>query len=201
MVTASRTTDPRDARVPVSVAGELKAEEAAQAIEPLSFQEGDPDDPKNWPKQLRWALTILLSCFTLISPMSSSTVAPALDVVKRGLHIPSPSRKQLALSIFVLFHGVGPHLVRPADRQALTSRKAILAPFSFYLYGTIIVIGGLNYLSLGLGYVLGSQLCAFSVDKIYRKLKSRDNSDKPEYKLPLAIFGAFLVPCGLFMYA
>jgi len=96
----------------------------------------------------------------------------------------------------------------------------ILALFLAYLYGTMylvlstfptlwveryhenVVIGGLNYLSLGLGYLLGSQVCAFSMDKIHRILRTRDNDyGKPECKPPLAIFSAFLVPAGLSIYA
>ena len=62
-------------------------------------------------------------------------------------------------------------------------------------------IGGLNYISLGIGFFLGTQICAPINDRIYRKLKKRNNNvGKPEFRVPLMVPGAILVPIGLFIY-
>lgn len=66
-------------------------------------------------------------------------------------------------------------------------------------YNQSVAIGGLHYISLGLGYLLGSQVCAFSLDKIYSHLSSNGIS-VPEHRLPLAILSAILVPSGLLIY-
>jgi multidrug resistance protein len=95
----------------------------------------------------------------------------------------------------------------------------ILACYMAYLYGLMylvlstfptlwtdvyhesIGIGGLNYISLGLGLFLGAQICARSQDRIYRALKKRNNGiGKPEFRVPLMVPGALLVPIGLFWY-
>jgi multidrug resistance protein len=69
------------------------------------------------------------------------------------------------------------------------------------VYHESIAIGGLNYISLGVGLFLGTQICAPSQDRIYRALKKRNNGvGKPEFRVPLMIPGAFLVPVGLFWY-
>lgn len=68
-------------------------------------------------------------------------------------------------------------------------------------YGESVGIGGLNYISLGVGFFLGTQICAPCQDRIYRALKARNNGvGKPEFRVPLMIPGALLVPVGLFWY-
>ncbi|KAG4429907.1 hypothetical protein IFR05_014613 [Cadophora sp. M221] len=95
----------------------------------------------------------------------------------------------------------------------------VLALYMAYLYGIMylvlstfpglweneyhesVAIGGLNYISLGVGFFLGTQIAAPCQDRIYRVLKKRNNGvGKPEFRVPLMIPGAFLVPVGLFMY-
>jgi multidrug resistance protein len=68
-------------------------------------------------------------------------------------------------------------------------------------YGESIGISGLNYISLGVGFFLGTQICAPLQDRIYRTLKARNNGvGKPEFRVPLMIPGAIFVPVGLFWY-
>ncbi|KAK7748967.1 hypothetical protein SLS53_000992 [Cytospora paraplurivora] len=96
----------------------------------------------------------------------------------------------------------------------------ILALYMMYLYGLMYLvlssfptlwtssygmstgIGGLNYISLGLGFFLGSQLCAPLQDRIYARLKRRYNVTvgRPEFRLPMMVPGALLIPIGLFIY-
>jgi multidrug resistance protein len=70
-------------------------------------------------------------------------------------------------------------------------------------YNESVGIGGLNYISLGVGFVLGSQISAPLQDRIYRTLKSRpanNNTGRPEFRVVLMVPAAFLVPLGLFIY-
>jgi multidrug resistance protein len=68
-------------------------------------------------------------------------------------------------------------------------------------YNETIGIGGLNYISLGIGFFLGTQICAPLQDRIYRALKARNGGvGRPEFRVPLMIPGAVLVPVGLFLY-
>lgn len=63
-------------------------------------------------------------------------------------------------------------------------------------------IGGLNYLSIGLGFLIASIFAAPLNDKIYVYLKyTRGNgSGKPEYRIPLMFPASLLVVVGLFTY-
>ncbi|KAI1828498.1 major facilitator superfamily domain-containing protein [Xylaria intraflava] len=68
-------------------------------------------------------------------------------------------------------------------------------------YGESLGIGGLNYISLGLGFFFGAQLCAPLQDRMYVSLKRRNGGiGRPEYRVPMMIPGAFLLPTGLIIY-
>ena len=69
-------------------------------------------------------------------------------------------------------------------------------------YGQSSGIGGLNYISIGLGFFIGAPLIGKTNDKIYRRFKKRDprGQGKPEYRMPLMIPFSFLVPIGMFIY-
>lgn len=62
--------------------------------------------------------------------------------------------------------------------------------------------GGLNYLSLGLGFFLGAQICAPLQDRIYVYLKVRRGHGvgRPEFRVPIMLPAAVLVPVGLLVY-
>ena len=60
----------------------------------------DPLNPKNWSMRQKWAATFVVSVFTLISPVSSSMVAPALQSMGRDLKITTDFELDMVLSIF-----------------------------------------------------------------------------------------------------
>lgn len=110
-------------------------------------------------------------------------------------------------------------LIRPFRLLGTQPIVQVLAIYMAYLYGLMYLVlstfpalwtirydqsvgmGGLNYISLGLGFFLGTQICAPINDRIYRKLKKRNNNTgKPEFRVPLMVPGSFLVPIGLFWY-
>ncbi|KIW28487.1 uncharacterized protein PV07_08147 [Cladophialophora immunda] len=110
-------------------------------------------------------------------------------------------------------------LVRPFRLLGTQPIIQALAMYMAYLYGLMYLVlstfpqvwediyhetvgvGGLNYISLGIGFFLGTQICAPINDRIYRRLKARNNDiGRPEFRVPLMLPGAVLVPIGLFIY-
>jgi MFS family permease len=68
-------------------------------------------------------------------------------------------------------------------------------------YGEALGIGGLNYISIGLGFFVGAQLCTPLQDRIYAALKRRYGGvGRPEYRVPMMVPGAVLLPVGLIIY-
>lgn len=81
---------------------------AANADDPnlVTWLADDPENPKTWTFGKKWAAVMIVSTFTLISPVSSSMTAPALDAIGAELGM-GGIEKELSLSIFVLAYAVG----------------------------------------------------------------------------------------------
>lgn len=65
----------------------------------------------------KWAATVVVSCFTFISPVSSSMVAPALGAIAAEFGITAKVESQLTLSVFILAYAVGPLLLGPLSEM------------------------------------------------------------------------------------
>ena len=95
----------------------------------------------------------------------------------------------------------------------------VLACYMAYLYGLMYLmlstfprlwtgqyrmsagIGSLNFISMGAGFFLGTQITAPLNDMLYRRLKKRNNGvGKPEFRVPIMVPASLLVPAGLFWY-
>lgn len=102
-------------------------------------------------------------------------------------------------------------LIRPFRLLGTQIIIQVLALYMAYLYGLMYLvlstfpsvwqgvyhesvgIGGLNYISLGVGFFVGSQTSARLNDKIYIALKRRNNNiGRPEFRVPLMVPGALL---------
>jgi hypothetical protein len=104
----------------------------------------DPENPKNWPKGLRWKNTWTISLFVFISPVSSSMIAPAMDDLAKSLGMHTEIEIYLSLSIFILAYAIGPIFFGPASE----------------LYGRVrlLQVSNLWYLAWNLG-------CGFATTK------------------------------------
>ncbi|KAF9773879.1 hypothetical protein IL306_008208 [Fusarium sp. DS 682] len=114
-------------------------------------------------------------------------------------------------------------LTRPFRLLFTQPILVFLAAYMTYLYGSMYLvlttfpalflkvyhetpgIQGLNYISLALGFFVGTQVCARSQDRIYKALKRRcckeGQPGRPEFRVPMMVPGAILVPTGLLVYA
>ncbi|TGJ85088.1 hypothetical protein E0Z10_g3701 [Xylaria hypoxylon] len=110
----------------------------------------DPENPKNWKFSKKWAAIFTVSLFSLISPISSSLMAPALGSIAHELDIMQAFERNLTLSVFVLAYAVGPLFWGPLSE----------------LYGRVIVLQLVNLIYLFFNLACGlartkSQLIAF----------------------------------------
>ncbi|KAL8755340.1 MAG: hypothetical protein Q9184_004824 [Pyrenodesmia sp. 2 TL-2023] len=112
-------------------------------------------------------------------------------------------------------------LIRPFRLLGTQPIVQVLAIYTAYLYGLMYLvlstfpvlwterygesvgIASLNYISMAVGFTLGTQIFSPLNDRIYRILKRRsaDGVGKPEFRIPVMVPGSFLVPIGLFIYA
>lgn len=134
----------------------------------------DPKNPKNWSMRRKWAATFIVSSFTLVSPISSSMISPALYSISDEFHITQNVEASLTLSIFVLAYAIGPLFLGPLSE----------------IYGRVVVLqlSNLFYLAWNLG-------CGFAQNKaqlmVFRFFSGLGGS------APLAIGGVSGPSCPL----
>ena len=99
----------------------------------------DPSNPLNWSHTKKWTATFLVSCFTFISPVSSTMVAPALDSMASDLKVTSGTEQYLMMSIFLLAYALGPFVIAPLSE----------------MYGRVVVLQSANMFYLVFNIVCG----------------------------------------------
>ncbi|EXL40211.1 hypothetical protein FOCG_17202 [Fusarium oxysporum f. sp. radicis-lycopersici 26381] len=132
----------------------------------------DPSNPHNWTKRKKWLSTILVSCFTFISPVSSTMLAPALPDLAKQFNISSDFETYLLMSIFLLAYAIGPFLLAPLSE----------------MFGRVVVLQSANMF-----YLIFNTVCGFSKTKeqmlIFRFLSGLGGS------APQALGGGVLSDC------
>lgn len=88
----------------------------------------DPLNPENWRRGRKWRVLIAISGFVLMAPISTTIVAPSLDVIARELSIESGAEKSMVLSIFLLGFGIGPLFISPLSE--IFGRTRVLQLFN-----------------------------------------------------------------------
>lgn len=94
----------------------------------------DPANPKNWSMGRKWAATFVVSSFTLISPVSSSMIAPALPAIGAQFHITDQVQLSLTLSIFLLAYAIGPLFMGPLSEMYGRARVLQLANLLYFFF-------------------------------------------------------------------
>ena len=118
-------------------------------------------------------------------------------------------------------HKMEHSLVRPFKLLFTQPIVIALALYMAYLYGLVYLvissfsalfvspdyynestgISGLNYIALAIGYFVGMQITSRFNDWVYRTLKKRNGGKgQPEFRIPVMIPCAILLPVGLFWY-
>ncbi|THX18413.1 MFS multidrug transporter [Aureobasidium pullulans] len=112
-------------------------------------------------------------------------------------------------------------LIRPFRLLFTQPIIQLLAVYLAYLYGIMYLVlssfsllwtsgkyysqpvgtSSLHYIAMACGLLIGAYICAPGQDKIYARFKHRnDGVGRPEFRVPLMIPSAFVVPVGLFIY-
>ncbi|KAI0051540.1 MFS polyamine transporter [Auriscalpium vulgare] len=92
----------------------------------------DPQNPRNWSSKKKWGATTIISCFTFISPVSSSMIAPAMTHVAQQFGIHNTAIEAMSTSVFVLAYAFGPLFLGPLSEIFGRSRVVQCANI-FYL--------------------------------------------------------------------
>ena len=104
-----------------------KEEQQKEAQDPNLVTWDSPDsqeNPRDWSHRRRWVVITIVSSYTLLSPLASSMIAPALPLLSRDFHLTSSVQESMMLSIFVLSFAVGPLLYAPLTE--MFGRRVVL---------------------------------------------------------------------------
>ncbi|KAK7755377.1 hypothetical protein SLS62_002604 [Diatrype stigma] len=117
MIEKGKSTTTSPTIIPPGTGTPVSSEDSAPPDPSVVCWDGpsDPENPLNWSWQRKWAATLLVSCFTFISPFSSTMVAPALDAIGAELGIAPGDgfAKALVMTIFLLGFAQGPFVLAP----------------------------------------------------------------------------------------
>lgn len=86
----------------------------------------DPEDPRNWSASKKVYLLMFVSLYTLVSPMTSSILSPAVSEISKEFGITNPTISSMLVSIQILAWAVGPLLIAPLSEFDYIGRKPIL---------------------------------------------------------------------------
>ncbi|EKG17524.1 Major facilitator superfamily [Macrophomina phaseolina MS6] len=106
--------------------------------------EHDATNPLNWSRGKKWTATLLVSCFTFISPVSSTMIAPSLEVISDEFEIESELEQAFVMSIFLLAYAIGPFVLGPLSE----------------VFGRVVVLQASNMV-----YLVFNTVCGFSQNK------------------------------------
>lgn len=102
----------------------------------------DPAYPRNWSFKQRCFQTLIVSIYTLISPMSSSLPSPAIDEIAESLGFESSTfLKAFSISVMVLAWALGPLVIAPLSESDLVGRRPVLN-ISIWIVGLFNLVGG-----------------------------------------------------------
>lgn len=83
----------------------------------------DPENPRNWPSKKKWLTTIIVGLYTMVSPLSSSIMSPAVPAISDAFGM-SPFEGSLSISIFILAWAICPLFMAPISE--LFGRQVVL---------------------------------------------------------------------------
>lgn len=88
----------------------------------VTFQPGDPENPKNWSKAFKWYITMVVALTCFVVAFASSVVTPDIDGVAEEFNV-STEVALLSITLFVVGFGVGEPL--PPLFNAISSDETI----------------------------------------------------------------------------
>ncbi|KAL6229285.1 hypothetical protein BDW75DRAFT_249900 [Aspergillus navahoensis] len=73
----------------------------------------DPENPQNFPPSKKWALLLLISAFTVISPLASSMFSPAIQYMAADFKETNETILSFTVSVYLLGYVFGPCFLAP----------------------------------------------------------------------------------------
>ncbi|GAP92972.2 putative efflux pump antibiotic resistance protein [Rosellinia necatrix] len=121
----------------------------------------DADNPKDWPKGRKWAVTDVLSASGFNRILVSTIMAPALSTIAKELHM-NATESALSLSSYLLATAIGPLFIGPLSE--MYGRQVVLHASNIWFLVWNIACGFTNTKELLIG---ARFLAGFGASAIY----------------------------------
>ncbi|KAJ7512748.1 major facilitator superfamily domain-containing protein [Mycena galericulata] len=89
-------------------------------LDPTFIPDGwlcNPENPRNWKTSRKWCSVAIVALYMLVSPLSSSIMAPGLSEIGAKYGIESKTLLSMTLSIFLLSFAFGPLILAPLSEM------------------------------------------------------------------------------------
>lgn len=171
-----------------------------------------------------WVLTIMVGSIILIGfALYRTETYPVVLLNRKATRLRAETGNPRLHTVFETANNSGTTfkvaIVRPFKLLVLNPVVFSLGLFQAFVYGFLYLmfvtfpqlyqlhyhqkvgIAGLNYLAPGIGFLLGVAFCTPVIQYIFERLTAANGGvSRPEYRLPVLIFGGVFVPTGLFWY-
>ncbi|PQE25914.1 mfs multidrug transporter protein [Rutstroemia sp. NJR-2017a BBW] len=97
----------------------------------------DPQNPKNWPTRKKWRMTLIVSCFAFLSPLTGTMISPSTAAIGVSLHTDDFVKIELVMSIFLLGIGFGPLVLGPLSEMNGRVPVLLYGNLFFILWNTV----------------------------------------------------------------
>ncbi|KAI0775982.1 multidrug resistance protein 4 [Trametes elegans] len=77
----------------------------------------DPINPRNWPLTKKWVMVSIVSLYTLVTPLGSSMMAPALPDIAVHYGLTNQTVIAATLSVFLITFAIGPLFLAPISEM------------------------------------------------------------------------------------
>ncbi|PWN92988.1 polyamine transporter 1 [Acaromyces ingoldii] len=136
----------------------------------IGWEKDDDENPKNFSFKRRWYITWIVSLYGILSPLTSSMIAPCTGVISKSLGVTKTFEMNMMVSVYLLGYVVGPFFIGPLSevygrRPVLMASNALFIAFNIgcsqartfdemVAFRFLAGLGGAGPLSIGSG-VLG----------------------------------------------
>ncbi|KAF2177119.1 MFS general substrate transporter [Zopfia rhizophila CBS 207.26] len=83
----------------------------------VDWEPNDPDRPLNWTRASKWRNISIVSLITLLTPLASSMIAPAVIPLMHEFHSTNSIIASFVVSIYIVGYAVGPLVLAPLSEM------------------------------------------------------------------------------------
>ncbi|KAK6079259.1 MFS multidrug transporter [Seiridium cupressi] len=133
-------TSSNSEKTPQGLEADLSVKEETVIGQVPEAEVHDPEDPYNWPTQRKIVIAVLLSFGQLVTLMTASMMAAALDQISADLHM-SGSLTQMSFSVYILGLGFGPFIIGPMSEVYGRKQVWIACNIWYILWNSLCPVG------------------------------------------------------------